>query len=141
MSKKIMSFAHLTPQEVFDKVGVHLLQQGKRCVNGHRGDCLYRGPKGMSCAAGVLISDDEYHEGLEHRGWLDLITAGEATTAHVQLIMALQTIHDNEHRNVSRWIDGVYQKLVLLAALHDLTAHKVAEAYAEVNKKEQQCTQ
>lgn len=135
MSKKIMSFAHLTPQEVFDKVGVHLLQQGKRCVNGHRGDCLYRGPKGMSCAAGVLISDDEYHEGLEHRGWLDLITAGEATTAHVQLIMALQTIHDNTHANAARWVDGVYRKLSILAALHDLDISEIASAYDEANTK------
>lgn len=141
MTKKIMSFAHLTPQEVFDKVGVHLLQQGKQCKNGHNGDCLYRGQKGMSCAAGVLIADDEYNEGLENRGWLDIIAAGQATTAHARLIMELQTIHDNLHGNAPRWIDGVYRKLTILAALHDLTAHKIAEAYAEANTKAHQCTQ
>lgn len=135
MSKKIMSFAHLTTQEVFDKVGVHLLQQGKQCKSGHSGGCLYRGPKGMACAAGVLISDDEYYEGLEHRGWLDIIMAGAASSAHAQLIIELQSVHDNAHGDAPRWIDGVYRKLSILAALHNLDVTEIASAYAEANTK------
>lgn len=133
MKKKIISFSHLTSQEVFDKVGTHLLKQGKRCTNGYSSDCLYRGPNGMACAAGALISDEEYSEGLEHRGWLDIIKDNEASTAHAQLILELQTIHDGSHRNYTRWVDGVYGKLTLLAALHDLNTDALVSAYQEHN--------
>lgn len=135
MSKKIMSFSHMTPQEVFSKVGTHLLKQGRRSVGSRSGDCLYRGRNGMSCAAGVLIADNEYYEGLEHRGWLDILTAGMASTAHAQLIMELQSIHDNTHANAARWVDGVYRKLSILAALHDLDISEIASAYDEANTK------
>lgn len=53
-----------TQQEIFDVVATHLLAQGAKSV-GWTGECLYRGPKGLKCAIGVLISDELYSPEIE----------------------------------------------------------------------------
>ncbi len=104
-------------QEVFDKVAQHLLKQCKQSSNRYHLDagdeptCLYRGPDGLKCAVGCLIDDKAYHQGLEGSSVLALdvreaLSASGIPVSHgltyeaeqdptVQLLSALQSIHDN----------------------------------------------
>ena len=49
----------MTDQEAFNRVVLHLTQQGCKSQGENR-DCLYRGPGGTRCAIGALIPDAEY---------------------------------------------------------------------------------
>lgn len=82
----------VSKQQVFDQVAEHLLKQNKASDIG--GVCAYRGPRGLKCAAGCLIADDEYNPSWEQKGWNMLVTNGEVPSAHKTLIRDLQTIHD-----------------------------------------------
>lgn len=53
----------MTPQQIFDKVCIHLFTQGERSIKDEK--CLYRGPKGRSCAVGCLISDKDYRADMD----------------------------------------------------------------------------
>ena len=56
-----------TAQDVFDHVTQHLLKQGKRSVSS-TGACQYRTEQAegvLKCAAGCLITDDEYNSKFE----------------------------------------------------------------------------
>jgi hypothetical protein len=88
-----------TAQEVFDQVAVHLMTQGKKSMR--YGTCVYRGDNGIACAAGCLISDDEFDDhtrtaefGFNSARWSLLIKAGIAPAYHEDLIRKLQNIHD-----------------------------------------------
>ena len=81
-------------QDVFNQVAFHLLSQGERAMDG---DCVYHAPDGLRCAAGCLISDEEYKEDMEWNGWLDLVDAGLVPNEHADLILELQNLHDMEH--------------------------------------------
>lgn len=96
----------MTPQEIFDTVVTHLSKQGKRSVN-IEGDCLYRGPGGLSCAVGCLIPDSEYVHEMEGTldRLVDLFVTGELDAKvrpvtdelldqHRDLIDDLHTAHD-----------------------------------------------
>lgn len=50
-------------QEIYDKVKVHLLAQGRPAM--FQGSCVYRSPSGLKCAVGCLITDEAYDEDLE----------------------------------------------------------------------------
>ena len=56
----------MNKQAVFDKVRDHLLAQNARSVDSVDA-CRYRGPNGLKCAIGCLISDKAYRPGLEGR--------------------------------------------------------------------------
>lgn len=109
----------MTPQQIFDTVSVGLLTQNRKSVRS-RNYCLYRGPKGAKCAAGLLIPDDLYDKVIENTqiGMLlrsecsvsfgvsektdRLNEIGKAicdrlqlTPAGISLIAALQSVHDN----------------------------------------------
>ena len=92
-----------TPQEVFDQVKNHLLKQNARSgVLGERWKCKYRGLDGLKCAAGCLISDEEYKPKMESRTWYGLIYNGLIKeTQHDVLIKKLQIIHDDT--DVENW--------------------------------------
>lgn len=79
-----------TSQQVFDQVAVHLLKQNATSEL-HSGDCAYRGLNGLKCAAGCLISDDEYKQDFEGCRWNDI--AGKGSN-HFDLIRELQVLHD-----------------------------------------------
>lgn len=82
-----------TPQQVFDHVATHLLIQNARSVkNGH---CMYRSPEGLKCAAGCIIADDEYNEGMEDVVWRMLVRKEIVPEAHMELIIDLQYCHDD----------------------------------------------
>jgi len=56
----------LTPRQVFETVKQHLLAQNAKSVARAPGvGCLYRGPRGMKCAAGALIRDEFYDPSME----------------------------------------------------------------------------
>ena len=84
-----------TTQQVFDQVAVHLLTQNAQSKDS-AGECLYRGPNGLKCAAGCLIGDDEYQGAMENKTWAGLfIDSYIKTRAHNVLISRLQDIHDD----------------------------------------------
>lgn len=55
----------LTLQEIFDRVAQHLMQQGQKSLTLDGDRCAYRDPRGLRCAAGILIPDDLYHPDME----------------------------------------------------------------------------
>lgn len=99
-----------TAQDVFDQVAEHLLTQKERSMR-HKTDkqtiqlthvCAYRG-KGESgndcqCAAGCLISDEEYAAwDFEGASWHGLVLAERVPPQHEDLIAKLQVLHDGTH--------------------------------------------
>lgn len=82
-----------TPQEVFDQVKNHLLAQNKQCIGTIT--CRYRNEEGLKCAAGCLISDEEYLPEMEIGLWSKLIERDLVPPNHQDLILALQHIHDS----------------------------------------------
>jgi hypothetical protein len=86
----------MTPQEIFDTVAVHLMTQGQRSEDEAYEECLYRGPDGLKCAAGVLIPDDDYSWGMEGLPVLSHPYFKKRFDAYcVGLIESLQRCHDD----------------------------------------------
>jgi hypothetical protein len=56
----------MTNQEIFDKVWNWFIRDNNP-TSIQENFCLYRGPNGAKCAAGILIPDSEYLEGMEPR--------------------------------------------------------------------------
>lgn len=95
-----------TEQEVFDQVASHMLTQNERCESSD-GQCLYRNGKGLSCAAGSLIADDEYSEDMEGIPWTSLACHGDFTEDHSDLISSLQLLHDSSPP--TQWVRLLYE--------------------------------
>lgn len=59
----------MNKQEVFNRVRDHLLKQGAKSMmsrnDGVGDDCQYRGPNGLQCAVGCLITDEAFARGVE----------------------------------------------------------------------------
>lgn len=110
-----------TAQEVFDQIATHLLKQNQRAFKPGDGSCMYCTPSGLKCAAGCLISDDEYTSEFEGNNWVDLAAKDQRLVPdnHLDLIFALQRIHDNYDPSV--W----HEKLAQLAYWHELTMPKI----------------
>ena len=103
----------MTRQDIFDKIYRHLLKQNKKAARRRTrnsftgdmidGDCLYRTKKGLQCAVGCLIDDDNYSPQLEGRGF-DANSVKQAilrSNKGIQLnprtkdmLLELQAIHD-----------------------------------------------
>ena len=81
-------------QEIFDTVCRHMHQQGRRSAVGS--SCKYRCDNGDKCAAGALMTDDEYRPEMEGvRFGLDSdIPWPERLEKHGTLIRQLQYAHD-----------------------------------------------
>jgi hypothetical protein len=111
MPKRITlaNLAEATEQEVFDQVATHLLTQKVQSRASKTKVCAYRGANGLMCAAGCLISDDEYQESFDFIGtsWEQLIQHGRVKTdKHSDLIESLQIIHDSNtvsYNVVDQW--------------------------------------
>jgi hypothetical protein len=86
-----------TEQEIFDQVVTHLITQGKTSMN-KKGNCVYRSPEGLKCAAGCLIADDEYlpimDSGCLGTSWTNLVADSIVPPNHADFIRELQIIHD-----------------------------------------------
>lgn len=81
---------------MFDQVSNHLLSQLEFSYSNTDAHCVYHHPDGRMCAAGCLISHDEYKPMMEGSGWLELVDEGVVPRHHCELIMSLQRIHDKE---------------------------------------------
>jgi hypothetical protein len=90
-------------QQVFDYVVEKLREQGCQSIS-EGGNCLYRGPNGLKCAAGHLIPDDKYDERMENGLILgsnhclsnSLVTSFfESTGVNLTLAASLQNVHDH----------------------------------------------
>lgn len=96
----------LTKQEIFDKVVQHLLTQGVKSMDEVHGWCMYRGPNGIKCAVGALITDEVYTDDIENEPAAALFSAYRRVLEESgidpdsqeteQLLVALQDIHDRE---------------------------------------------
>ena len=95
-------------QEVFDQVATHLLTQNKRSLFVRQigtdtvmtASCRYKADN-LRCAAGCLISDEEYNITCEGNDWTGVLNlymfeydAFPLCDAHKQLVLCLQRIHD-----------------------------------------------
>lgn len=119
----IPGFEQLTPQEVFDISASHLLKQGKRSVKPGTNQCMYRGPDGMKCAAGVFLTDNFAINGhAEGCSWHALtISANGVPKTNEGLITQLQLVHDG----AAEWIGetGIVEKWeIVIPALKRLAA-------------------
>lgn len=90
----------MNKQEVFDKVVKHLLTQ-KACSEDDMRHCKYRGPNGLMCAVGCLITDKAYAPHLEGKVANSFEVANALEKSGVDtspdvlcLLYGLQKIHD-----------------------------------------------
>jgi hypothetical protein len=90
----LATLSQASPQQVFNQVKKHLLKQKQACRTDDT--CLYKNGK-LKCAAGCLISDEEYKPEFENNDWTGLIDKFKITPCHEDLIMSLQAVHDEEH--------------------------------------------
>ena len=98
-----------TAQEVFDQVATHLLKQRVASRNFATEMCAYRGAKGRKCAAGCLVSDEEYSTEMENLAWDQINYPKRKFTVpqeHMKLITALQVVHDSADDEVNVGIGG-----------------------------------
>ncbi len=86
-------------QQVYDQVKEHLMKQNAKSIRGDT--CAYRGNDGLKCAAGCLISDEEYEGIRECQDWTTQLLYNRVPNAHRKLISALQRVHDR--RPVDEW--------------------------------------
>lgn len=103
-----------SPQQVFDKVALHLLTQKKQSMNG--AECMYRGVDGTMCAVGCLIKDEHYTDYIENRGAASdcvvevlaksLNTDKAEVFNYVNMLVDLQSIHDN--MEPYGWFNSLY---------------------------------
>ena len=93
MSITLKTLPQATALEVFNQVEEHLLCQNVKSMDRDTGACLYR-HSDLSCAAGCLMSDEEYCPEMESKTWETLVNKGMAPKEHCDLIEQLQYIHD-----------------------------------------------
>lgn len=109
-----------TAQEVYDQVVTHLRKQNAYSMMPLQNEssvktCAYRGEKGLMCAAGCLISDEEYDmDRMETCNWEENVRKGIFPPEHSGLIMSLQSVHDNEE--IGEWEDS-FRKIAQVFAL------------------------
>ena len=91
--------------EIFNYIVEHLRKQGKRSIFiSYSGDqtCVYRGENGTMCAAGCLITDDEYSPSFESKSIYTLVQQNLLTPdlkkriePNERMISDLQSLHDH----------------------------------------------
>lgn len=106
MTITLKTLPEASAQGVFDQVKAHLLNQMEQSKIPTK--CLYRGPEDMKCAAGCLMSDEEYESAFERNGdWNALVAKGCVPATHKKLIKSLQIVHD--FSNPVFWVDELKQ--------------------------------
>lgn len=87
-------------QEIFEASVTHLFNQGRQSANPGGDFCLYRGPDGLKCAAGIFLDDDaaQRADKCPASSWDRIYkhTYPDMGSGKVALIVALQSLHDNE---------------------------------------------
>lgn len=100
MTITLATLPQATAQEVYSQVRKHLLTQRIKSMSEERKGCVYHGPDGLKCAAGCLIADEEYRNGMEGKPWDYLADRKAVPAAHQELVSDLQAIHDNKSPTV-----------------------------------------
>lgn len=90
----LKTLSQATAQEVYDQVANHLLIQNKKSISLPSLACMYKNIDGLKCAAGCLMSDEEYLPRMGNLSWAELIIQGLVPENHRDLIIKLQSIHD-----------------------------------------------
>jgi hypothetical protein len=101
------TLAESSESEVFNFVAHHLLTQFHQSA-GEDLDCRYRA-QGRACAAGCLMSPEEYDKGFEGFPWGELVDDKKVPDAHMQLVTELQWVHDDPN---ARGRPGVWLELI-----------------------------
>lgn len=115
----------MTPQQIFDKVAVHLMEMDK--PSKFDGGCAYRGEDNSQCAVGCLIDDEHYEKRMEGKPVDALIshyghTLPSFFVKNLNLFVSLQHTHDfHFHKR--------YYKLMVISRIYNLDL-KVLEKYA-----------
>lgn len=108
----------MTQQEIFDKVAVHLLTQGRKSVTGRiNNHCMYRGIGNTKCAIGCLIPDKLYDFTLEgitvnSRPLLKVLIEAKVIDNDPALLNQIGGVIENE----------IFISLIALQKIHDTTA-------------------
>lgn len=87
-----------TPSEVFNFVAHHLLTQFRSAME--ESNCRYK-YNGLACAAGCLVSDEEYDPDMEGIPWDSLVVRNRVPVYKGDLILSLQQVHDK--REPDEW--------------------------------------
>ena len=121
----------MTPQELFDTVVGNLRKQGGKALLTeeqlqdlalHKGTCAYRSKDGKKCAAGGLLTDEEYKPSMEGKSILFVMEQvprfgkliGYHGTSLYYLLCSLQKIHDKVV--VEAW-EQTFQELATIEGL------------------------
>jgi len=115
----------MTAQEVFDTAVLGVLSQGKPSIN-HTGDCMYRGPNGLKCAAGHVLKDQDYKRhfdinNLSIYSLSDRIETPYYVKDNKILLSRLQRVHDSKTLgDNSVWLKSFRTKARRIAKDFDL---------------------
>jgi len=134
-----------TAQEVLDHVSEHLMKQGVPSMSKGDSHCVYRSDRGLSCAVGGLLTDEEYEHIIislgevgNKRGWNYTKDLFENGLKHSALIQSLQVCHDGYAKFNSTqtpFPEFVYYKLADTAFLFNLDTKHLALMYKRYHKE------
>lgn len=124
-----------TTEEVVAWIVHNLIVQNQQSLD-EDGQCKYRGPDGLKCAAGWLLTDDEYiqldyhNEGcLEGTDW-EGATEYDPTYSH--LIRSLQLFHDDAFLpnltadELHSYLSNYLKKVCVVPNLMDIITNAIA---------------
>lgn len=110
----------MTKQQAFNKVWQHFVVEKNPPSINKKGDCLYRGPNGEKCAAGLFIPDDKYRRSMECRPAECVADAMGVDTETAKFIRHLQACHDDASVHL-RFTAEMERRLKSVAARFNLT--------------------
>ena len=116
----------LTKQECFDRVWDWFVRKGRRkSFDAAVEQCMYRGPKGARCAAGVLISDKAYTPAIEslnadHDAVLSALAKSGVPKDAMPIVMAMQEAHDTGAPDGRKFRGTMRSLLIDIADDYDL---------------------
>ena len=90
-----------TAQSIFNTAYTGMLAQNQRSQIGND-RCAYRGPNGLKCAVGMVLTNDEYNplmnsESMDVAELLDRGLLPDRLVPHLKLLDDLQIAHDCDH--------------------------------------------
>ena len=121
-------------QQVFNHVVYHLLMQNKKSTYDKKNSrCRYRGADNCKCAAGWVISDEEYRVTMEGVNFETVCEKHIQCVSydHIGLLTSLQMIHD--HVSVVNWPTSLNR----LATGYALNTQVITDTIQERDNNEQ----
>lgn len=109
-------FLTKTPLELFDYCSQKIVEQNARSTNGRM--CLYRGPNGLKCGAGFVITDEQYNPKMETKVFSIVNTDYNLgfSPAQVYAIREVQRIHD-AILDITKWPEAILKERQRLATI------------------------